>query len=82
MKKIRGIPLARLKTLTSKKKLQTNLYTSTSNMYPKNHLMTQPMIIGCVCGNARITEEWDEEYGAAYCVYECELCNYYWEGYM
>lgn len=37
-------------------------------------------IIGCSCGKAVVTKEWDEELAAYYYFYKCEQCNYYWEG--
>lgn len=41
------------------------------------------MVVGCKCGSSSIvSKQWDEEYGAYYCVIWCEYCGYYWEGYI
>lgn len=44
--------------------------------------MTKPMIVGCACGNAVVTREWDADLGAYYYFYDCGSCNYHWEGPM
>lgn len=41
------------------------------------------MIVGCKHEECKTTsKEWDEDYGAYYCVIECPICGYYWEGYI
>lgn len=40
------------------------------------------MVVGCKCGKEPVTIEKDKAYGQYYVIYECEKCNYYWEGYM
>ncbi|KUG03126.1 hypothetical protein ASZ90_019466 [hydrocarbon metagenome] len=39
-----------------------------------------PLIVGCACGKATITKEWDAELGQYYWFIECDQCGYYWEG--
>ena len=40
-------------------------------------------VIGCDCGDSMcVSKEPDSDYGQYYCIYECDKCGYYWEGYM
>ncbi|MNO53033.1 hypothetical protein D3C76_434660 [compost metagenome] len=40
-------------------------------------------VVGCKCGKAKeVYHKYYEDYGQTYVAYECEECNYYWEGYM
>lgn len=48
--------------------------------YSKKAIYTNPFIVGCKCGKAIVTKEWDTDLGANYYYYKCEPCNYYWEG--
>lgn len=40
-------------------------------------------IVGCKCGKSHmVSNKPDHEYGQYYCVFKCDECGYYWEGYM
>jgi hypothetical protein len=40
-------------------------------------------VVGCKCGKAKeVYHKYDKDYGQTYVAYECDKCNYYWEGYM
>lgn len=41
------------------------------------------MHVGCKCGQAEIVSKVpDASQGQFYVIIECEVCNYYWEGYL
>ncbi len=61
--------------LESQRKSPKPSYNQLSSYYKGNTI-----VVGCSCGNAKVSREWDVDLGAYYYIYECEKCHYYWEG--